>query len=114
LEALASGQVYTGRIAKRKGLIDEVGSLKDAFHAAKVAGGLDPDKKYQLLVLPEPVNPLEELFGADLDRERETEILSGLNSLIPEIATPLVHAMQLRELMQDPAMVLMPFWVEVK
>ncbi len=114
LESLASGQVYTGRIAKRKGLIDEVGSLKDAFHAAKVAGGLDPDKKYQLLVLPEPVNPLEELFGADLDKERETEILSGLNSLIPEIATPLVHALQLRELMQDPAMVLMPFWVEVK
>ncbi len=114
LEALASGQVYTGRIAKRQGLIDEVGTLKDAFQAAKVAGGLDPEKKYQLLVLPEPVNPLEELFGADLDKERETHILSGLNSLVPELAGPLTHAVQLRKLMREPAMLLMPFWVEVK
>ena len=114
LEALASGQVYTGRIAKRKGLIDEVGTLKDAFQVAKVAGGLDPEKKYQLLVLPEPVNPLEELFGADLDKERETQILGSLNSLVPELAGPLTHATQLRKLMREPAMLLMPYWVEVK
>lgn len=114
LEALASGQVYTGRIAKRNGLIDEVGTLKDAFQAAKVAGGLDPDKKYRLLVLPEPANPFEELFGADLDKERETSIVTGLKALAPELAGPLTHAQQLRKLMREPAMVLMPFWVEVK
>ncbi|MDZ4656410.1 MAG: signal peptide peptidase SppA [Bythopirellula sp.] len=114
LEALASGQVYTGRIAKRQGLIDEVGTLKDAFQAAKVAAGLDPEKKYQLLVLPEPVNPLEELFGTDLDKERETQMLSGLNSLVPELAGPLTHAVQLRKLMREPAMLLMPFWIDVK
>lgn len=114
LESLASGQVYTGRIAKRKGLIDEVGTLKDAFHAAKVAGGLDPDKKYQLVVLPEPRNPLEELFGADLDKERETQILSGVSAFVPELSGPLMHIQQLRKLMREPAMLLMPFWIEVK
>lgn len=114
LEELAGGKVYTGRIAKRKGLIDEVGTLKDAFQAAKIAGGLDPDKKYQLVVLPEPVNPLEELFGADLDKERETAISVGIERLLPELAGPLRYAHQLRELMREPTMLMMPFWVEVK
>ena len=91
-----------------------VGSLKDAFQAAKIAGGLDPEKKYQLMVLPEPVNPLEELFGTDLDKERETQLLSGLSSFVPELTGPLVHAQQLRKLMREPTMLLMPFWIEVK
>jgi protease-4 len=114
VEELASGQVYTGRIAKRNGLIDEVGSLKDAFQAAKVAAGLDPDKKYQLMVLPEPVNPLEELFGTDLDKERETRLISGVSAVLPELAGPLGHAQQLRKIMREPAMLMMPFWIEVK
>ncbi len=114
LESLAGGQVYTGRIAKRKGLIDEVGTLRDAIRLAKELGGLDPEKKYQLMVLPEPANPFEELFGADLDKEREVQLMSGLGQLVPELRGPLSHAMQLRKLMREPAMLLMPFWVEVK
>ncbi|QEG34474.1 signal peptide peptidase SppA [Bythopirellula goksoeyrii] len=114
LEALAGGQVYTGRIAKRNGLIDEVGTLKDAFQTAKTMAGLDPDKKYELLILPEPTNPLEELFGTDLDKERETHALSSLGQLVPELAGSLNHATQLRGLMRERAMLLMPFWVEVK
>jgi protease-4 len=114
IHELGGGQVYTGRIAKRNGLIDEVGSLKDAFQAAKIAAGLDPDKKYQLMVLPEPVNPLEELFGTDLDKERETQMLSGVSAVLPELAGPLGHAQQLRKLMREPAMLMMPFWIDVK
>jgi protease-4 len=114
IQELGGGQVYTGRIAKRNGLIDEVGSLKDAFQAAKIAAGLDPDKKYQLMVLPEPVNPLEELFGTDLDKERETQMLSGVSAVLPELAGPLGHAQQLRKMMREPAMLMMPFWIEVK
>jgi protease-4 len=114
IHELGGGQVYTGRIAKRNGLIDEVGSLKDAFQAAKLAAGLDPDKKYQLMVLPEPVNPLEELFGTDLDKERETQLMNGVSAVLPELAGPLGHAQQLRKMMREPAMLMMPFWIEVK
>ncbi|TWU28303.1 signal peptide peptidase SppA [Bythopirellula polymerisocia] len=114
LESLAGGQVYTGRIAKRNGLIDEVGTLKDAFQLAKTMAGLDPEKKHELLVLPEPVNPLEELFGSDLDKERETRALGGLSQLVPELRGPLNHAFQLRGLMRDRAMLMMPFWIDVK
>jgi protease-4 len=114
IQELGGGRVYTGRIAKRNGLIDEVGSLKDAFQAAKLAAGLDPDKKYQLMVLPEPVNPLEELFGTDLDKERETQLMNGVSAVLPELAGPLGHAQQLRKMMREPAMLMMPFWIEVK
>ncbi len=114
LESLAGGQVYTGRIAKRNGLIDDIGTLKDAFQMAKTMGGLDPDKKYELMILPEPINPLEELFGTDLDKERETHALGSFPLLVPELAGPLRHATQLRGLLRERAILLMPFWVEVK
>jgi protease-4 len=44
LEKLAGGQVYTGRVAKRLGLVDEIGTLRDAVQAAKRLAGIDPDE----------------------------------------------------------------------
>jgi hypothetical protein len=78
------------------------------------AGGLDPEKKYQLLVLPEPVNPLEELFGTDLDKERETTISASIEKYLPELGGALRYATQLRELMREPTMLMMPFWMDIK
>ncbi|HMP04743.1 MAG TPA: signal peptide peptidase SppA, partial [Lacipirellulaceae bacterium] len=52
LEELAGGQVFTGRMAKRNGLVDDVGTLRDAIQAAKRLAGLDPDQKYELKLLP--------------------------------------------------------------
>jgi ClpP class serine protease len=48
VEQLAQGRVYTGLQAKENGLIDEIGSLKDAFQFAKKAGGLDEKKLYPI------------------------------------------------------------------
>jgi protease-4 len=114
LEELAGGQVYTGRIAKRKGLVDELGTLKDAIRFAKEAAGLDPQQKYQLMVLPKPANPFEELFGGDLEKEREAQLLGGVQALVPELRGPLNHALQLRQLEREPALLLMPMWLEVR
>ena len=41
LEALAQGRVYTGRTAKKLGLVDELGTLEDAIAAAKTSAGLE-------------------------------------------------------------------------
>ncbi len=51
LQPLVDGRIFTGRQAKNVGLIDELGTFKDAIkYAAKVAGiKADPD-----LVYPEP------------------------------------------------------------
>ncbi len=83
LEALAGGQVYTGRDAKRNGLVDEMGTLKDAVNVAKKLAGLDVDAKIGLEVLPEAKNPLEEIFDADFDSEREAHLYGGISYLLP-------------------------------
>ncbi len=46
VEALAQGRVYTGMQAKELGLVDELGSLKDAMQIAKKEAGLDEKKLY--------------------------------------------------------------------
>lgn len=116
LEKLAGGQVYTGRVAKRIGLIDEVGTLRDSIQSAKRLAGLDPDKKVELIVLPKPENPLEALFGGNMDAEREAEtrLIAGLTAFAPELRGTLQHAMQLRQVMREPVALMMPFWFEIK
>lgn len=114
LEALAGGQVYTGRDAKRNGLVDELGTLKDAIAAAKKLADIDADTETSLEILPEPENPFESLFGADLDKQREVSLLGGITQIAPELRSTLRHAHQLRQVMREPVALMMPFWIEVK
>ena len=114
LQALAGGQVYSGRDAKRNGLVDELGSLKDAIKLAKKLANIDADEKPTLKILPEPRNPFESLFGADLDRQREVKLTLGLSEFAPEITNQLRHAWQLRQVMTEPVTLTMPYWLEVK
>ena len=116
LEKLAGGQVYTGRVAKRLGLIDEVGTLRDSIQSAKRLAGLDPDKKVELIVLPKPENPFEALFGGNMDAEREAEtrVIASLAAFAPELRGVLQHALQLRQVMREPVALMMPYWFEIK
>ncbi|HYO24142.1 MAG TPA: signal peptide peptidase SppA [Lacipirellulaceae bacterium] len=116
LEKLAGGQVFTGREAKRNGLIDEVGTLRDAVQAAKRLAGLDPDQKYELELLPEAKNPLEELFGASSDEEKEVRLapFAGFLQVAPGLRGPLRHAVQLQTMLSEPVILTMPYCVEIK
>ncbi|HEX6961248.1 MAG TPA: signal peptide peptidase SppA, partial [Lacipirellula sp.] len=116
LEKFAGGQVFTGRVAKRHGLVDEVGTLRDAIQSAKRLAGLDTDEKVEIKVLPKPENPFEALFGADLDAEKEAsaQVLTTIGVLAPELKGALQHAMQLRMVMQEPVALMMPYWFEIK
>ncbi len=115
LEALAGGQVYTGRVAKRHGLVDELGTLNDAIRIAKQLAGLEADAQIGLKVLPKPENPLEALFGADLDEEREARIaLRSLTRLLPGLSSYLRRAIELYPLMREPTLTIMPYWIEVQ
>lgn len=49
VESLAQGRVYSGMQAKELGLVDELGSLKDAIQVAKKEAGLDEKKLYPML-----------------------------------------------------------------
>ena len=114
LEELAGGQIYTGRDAKRIGLVDELGTLQDAIQAAKQMAGLDPDNEVKLEILPEQENPFEAIFGADLDAEREAKLLAGVAGFLPELKKPFIQALQWRQLMQEPVMLIMPYSIEIK
>jgi protease-4 len=117
LESLAGGQVFTGRIAKRNGLIDEIGTLRDAIQAAKRLAGLDADEKYEMKLLPEAKNPFEELFGAGSNGEKETQLngaVAGLLQFAPQLRGPLRHAAQFQQVMREPIVLMMPYAVEIK
>ncbi len=106
LEALAQGRVYTGQMAKKLGLIDSLGTLKDAVAAAKVAAGLKADAEVDLLVLPEPKSFFEQLFG---DPAGEAD----LESLLPEGFKIWQQTKVMRQLLSERILLWMPYGLDV-
>jgi protease-4 len=115
LQELAGGQVYTGRVAMRHGLVDELGTLQDAIRIAKQLAGLEEDEKVKLKILPKPENPLEALFGADADEQREVQLAwKGLTQLLPDMGTKLRHAIGMVRVIREPVLVMMPYWIDIR
>ena len=107
LEELAQGRVYTGRMAKTLGLVDELGTLDDAVAAAKVSAGLKADAEVDVLILPEPKTFFEQLFG-------DTAAASDLKSLLPEGFQVLRQTKALRQVLSQKILTWMPYGVQVK
>jgi protease-4 len=63
IEKLAEGRVFTGRMAKEAGLVDQLGTLDDAIDEAKALAGLDTDEEIERVLLPEPRGLFDDLFG---------------------------------------------------
>ena len=61
-EGLAEGRVWTGREAKAKGLVDELGGLDTAIAVAKKEAKLDPAKELPVEEFPEPKSTLEQFL----------------------------------------------------
>ncbi len=117
LERLAQGRIYTGRMAKANGLIDELGTLRDAIAEAKKAAGLKPDEKVELMVLPRPKTLFEILFD---DPSASTRLTSPdrtsttLESMAPELLEHLRQTALLRRLLAEPALLWMPYGLKVR
>jgi len=54
IDAVAQGRVWTGRQARERGLVDELGGLDRAIQLAKEHAKLDVKKDVSLLVYPQP------------------------------------------------------------
>jgi len=52
VDAVARGRVWTGADAFERGLVDELGGLRDAVRRAKVLAGLDADEMVTLVGYP--------------------------------------------------------------
>ncbi|HEX5214939.1 MAG TPA: signal peptide peptidase SppA [Vicinamibacterales bacterium] len=52
IDAVAQGRVWTGRQARERGLVDELGGLEDAIRIAKQRARFEPGKDASLIVYP--------------------------------------------------------------
>lgn len=62
IHEVAKGQVWTGRDAKERGLVDELGGYTVAIRLAREAAKIPPEAPVSVEEYPPPVNPLEQLL----------------------------------------------------
>jgi protease IV len=119
IERHAGGRVYTGRQAKKLGLIDELGTLADAIASAKKMGGISEDTKSELLILPKAQGVLESLLGPLEDRDISTSIrvdALGLGGFAPEGVRQVVAKLNTlsRLLSKEPVVLVMPYLLDIR
>jgi protease-4 len=80
--AVAEGRVWTGRQARERGLVDELGGLEEAFAAAKRAIGVAVDEPVQVERYPKPRRLWKLSVDLNLPHQRAlAELVPGLPSL---------------------------------
>ncbi len=107
LDQLAQGRVYTGRMAQANGLIDELGTLRDAIAAAKQAAGVPEGEKVELQILPRPKTIFEQLLGGP-------SAAAQLQSIEPELIESLRMARLFRRLFTEPTLLWMPYQIRLQ
>ena len=79
IDAVARGRVWTGADAKDRGLVDELGGFRVAIGLIKERLGLAPEDPIDLVVLPRPLSPVEQVLEAIQEGGIETRsLLAGL------------------------------------
>lgn len=107
VHAVAQGRVWTGRQARDRGLVDELGGLDAAVAAAKRLAGIDADQHVRLVAYPRP-RTFFELLGEGLDVRAGAGILRGFAPR--QMAAGLEAAgAQLRLFQPGEPLTLMPF-----
>jgi len=111
---LAGGRIWTGRQAKEKGLVDELGTLQDAIAAARALAKLPADKEPELLQLPKSRgffdSLLEELGGSRAPRMRTTLLLRQA----PDLQRKLRGLEGLLQLRSEPVWLMLPYRIDIE
>jgi len=107
---LAQGKLYSGRMAKQVGLVDEIGTLEDAIAAVKVMAGLKADEPLEIWQLPKSGNPFAGMFDLPGLQAPATQI----RAVAPEIASPLAEVELWQKVFKDPAVTILPFQVRIR
>ncbi|MFK7777847.1 MAG: signal peptide peptidase SppA [Gimesia sp.] len=114
LEKLARGRVYTGAMALKLGLVDQLGTLDQAIEYARKLGKIKDGEKYDKLILPRPTSPFEQFFGgADVQSKQSQQISNMLNLLSPELSQQIQKLDLINLLSREKALTLMPFDIRV-
>ncbi|QDU63528.1 Protease 4 [Planctomycetes bacterium Pan216] len=106
LTEYAEGRVWTGRQAKKIGLVDELGTLNDAIDAAKELAKLSKETKVDVKVFPKPPTALEAILGPiDEGLPRDARIWHGL---LAELGIPIDTIDWLRPMVKERILLLPP------
>lgn len=85
--SLATGLTWSGERAKELGLVDEIGTYRDALDAAADAGGIDGD--YDIVTYEDEFDEIfGSLIGIQGSLERISEALGGASALDGRAAVP--------------------------
>jgi protease-4 len=116
MATLAQGRIWSGRMAAKNGLVDKTGTLADAIAEAKKLAGVKGDEKIDIRVLPEPKTFFDQLFGSNAKPGSPlvAEIGRQLRTLSPELSRHAADLHILRRLLAEPAIVLLPYRVDIK
>jgi len=117
IDRLAGGRVYTGRQARKLGLVDDLGTLADALAAARKLGGISEDAKGELLILPKAQGLFESLLGPLEDRDVSSRLgLEALGGLAPESVRGTVARVNglVNLFGREPVAVILPFGLNIR
>lgn len=59
---IAEGRVWTGRMARDIGLVDELGGLDTALDLARAEAGIAPEGDFRVQQYPPPLTPIEQFY----------------------------------------------------
>jgi protease-4 len=114
LEAIAGGRIWTGRQAKEKGLVDELGNLDDAVAAAKKAAGVAEGKDLELLILPKPRSFIDMLLEAKSETRAPMMRLLPMLREAPELAPKLRAVEGFLRMRGEPVWLMEPCQISVR
>lgn len=115
LEKLARGRVYTGTMAVGNHLVDELGTLEDAYAAVKKLAGIEPGTKVERLILPPVVSPLEALFGPlDPNASVGVQTVKQLEMLAPEVWQTIRQLGVMTLLSKERILTVLPYRIRVQ
>ncbi|MDF1746650.1 MAG: signal peptide peptidase SppA [Gimesia sp.] len=114
LEKLARGRVYTGAMALKIGLVDQLGTLDEAIEHARKLGKIKDGEKFEKLILPRPTSPFEQIFGSmDAQSKQSQQISKMLNLLSPELSQQIQKLDLINLLSREKTLTIMPFDIRV-
>lgn len=107
VQAYAQGRVWSGVEAQRRGLVDEVGSLKDAIYYAADLAKLE-EGGYETIALP-ILKPWYETIG---ETAKQSYFERELREVMGELYTPLMYSRTLRG--QNALQMALPYHLDIR
>ncbi len=107
---LASGRVWTGEMAKKVGLVDELGGLDRAIEIAALDAKLEKNQ-YKVLIYPKAKSVLEELLDTSQE-DVSSKLIQGLGSELYPYSKALLEIKKIQK--RNGLMCVLPYGIEIE